>query len=204
MSKAAVKPAPPSSVNGVEKAQAEVEKYTKVEQDLYQELENLIEKVRASEEGIGDRVLAAKLQGNESEISTVADEGMKAFLELDSIRKALKSASRAKEYARADVLHARADEKREEAVVLREEVRSRMEKTNKLLQELREHEGVLYQAPMPVHPSGAGYEYNKPSTRSGEIMMQAVELENEAKRLDEEAARIRQRAQAEYEKRVAG
>jgi len=82
--------------------------------------------------------------------------------------------------------------------VLREQVKSRMEKTNKLLQELREHEGALYQAPIPIHPSGAGYECNKPSTRSGEIMMQAVELESEAKRMDEEAARIRQRAQAEY------
>jgi hypothetical protein len=35
-------------------------------------------------------------------------------------------------------------------------------------------------------------------------MMQAVELETEAKRMDEEAARIRQRAQAEYEKKGAG
>jgi|GEM_PF-3440538 hypothetical protein len=183
-------------------AEKEFEKYKKIEEDLLAELEALVTKVEEEEAGVGDRILDAKLSGGDAD--AINREITHTWLEVDSTRRALKSATRARTIAEAGVLHARADEKKEEAAVLREEVNTRMQKTNKLLQELREHEGVLYQAPIPVHPSGAGYEYNKPPTRSGEIMMQAVELETEAKRMDEEAARIRQRAQAEYEKKGAG
>ncbi|MFA5003130.1 MAG: hypothetical protein WC502_09185 [Methanolinea sp.] len=183
-------------------AEKEFEKYKKIEEDLLAELEALVTKVEEEEAGVGDRILAARLSGEGED--RINQEVTQTWLQMDTTRKALKSATRARTIAEANILHARADEKKEEAAVLRQEVSTRMERTNKLLQELRGHEGVLYQAPIPVHSSGAGYEYDKPPTKSGEIMMRAIELETEAKRLDEEAARIRQRAQAEYEKKGVG
>ena len=200
MSKAASIPAPP--VSSPEKspavlaAESELEKYVKAEADLLAELEHLTNQLEEESEGVGDKILTAKLAGEDTD--AINQNVTRTWLKMDSTRRALRSATRAKENAEAAILRAHAGQKREEASGLREEVRKRMEKTNKILEQLREHEGVKFVPPVPINPSGVGFKLNAPSTRSGEIMMQAVDLETEAKRLEEEAGRIEIRAQREY------
>lgn len=202
MSKAASIPVPVESPHieekspGVLAAEEELKKYVKAEQDLIAELDDLLGKLEEENAGVGDAILAAKLSGGDAD---AINQGItRTWLKMDSTKRALRSASRARANAEAGILNACADQKREEAAALRAEVKVRMEKTNELLEQLREHEGVKFVPPVPIDPSGVGIKLNTPSTRSGEILMRAIDLESEAKRLEEESARIRQRAQAEY------
>jgi hypothetical protein len=173
-------------------AQAELEKYTRAEVDLVAELEDLHAKLREESDQLGDKILAARLEGNDDDQAT-RDHTL-LMLSADNLMRALRSASRAKQNAEAGVLRAKAGEKRAEASKLQKEVRERMEKTKDLLAKLKEHEGARFMAEMPINQAGTGPALNTPATKSQEIAMQAYELEAEAKRYEDEAARIEKRA----------
>lgn len=196
MSKA--KEIPSEKPQEVLEAEEDLERYTRAEKELLAELEDLVTRLEQSEGEIGDRILEARLSPEAEDPEGINQEHTRLWLGVDTTRRALRSAGKAKAYAHASILTARAHEKRREAGELKEEGRARLEITNRLLEELRAHEGAQYHPPLPIHPSGAGYAYNTPSTKSQEIFMNAAVLEEEALRLEEEASRIKARAEKEY------
>jgi len=179
-------------------AEQELERYTRVEQELLAELEVLVTRLEQSEGEVGDRILKARLSPEAEDLEGINQEHSRLWLAVDTTRRALRSAGKAKAYAQANILTARAHEKRREAETLLEEVRERMTLTAHLLDQLTEHEGARFYAPPPADPSGVGYAINKPATRSQELSMKAADLLKEAGRLEEEAIRVRARAETEY------
>lgn len=179
-------------------AEQDLVRYTQVEKELLAELEDLVTRLKQSEGEVGDKILEARLSPEAEDPEGINQEHSRLWLAVDTTRRALRSAGKAKAYAQANILTARAHEKRREAAALKEEARARLEITNRLLEELKVHEGAWYQAPLPVHPSGVGFLQNTPATKSQEILMNAAGLEEEARRLEEEASRIKTRATTEY------
>jgi hypothetical protein len=173
-------------------AQKEVQKYQQAEADLVDELEALHAKIREENDGLGDKILAARLEGNDDDEAT--RENAMLLLKADNLMRALRSATRAKQNAEAGVLRAKAAAVRGEASKLQEEVRERMQITNKLLAQLKEHECARFMAEIPINQAGTGPALNTPATKSQEIAMQAYALEEEAKRYEDEAARVEKRA----------
>jgi hypothetical protein len=204
MSKAKATPSPVPAPTPSEKprevleAEQDLARYIQVEKELLAELEDLVTRLEQSEGEVGDKILEARLSPEAEDPAGINQEHSRIWLAVDTTRRALRSAGKAKGYAQANILVARAHEKRREAGTLKEEARARLVITNRLLEELKAHEGAQYHPPLPIHPSGAGYAVNTPVTKSQEILLQAAGLEEEARRLEEEASRVRARAETEY------
>ncbi len=119
----------PVTVLSVSEAEVEVQRFRKAEESLSADLQAIRKKVADAEQVAGSRILDAKMSGNDAGSKSVVQELRSMEIERETTERALKSATYGRNMAEINLLRSRADEKREEAAGIRDQVTEREEKT---------------------------------------------------------------------------
>jgi len=136
------------------------------------------------EGNIGDRLLDAKLAKDDKAAATINADLAAARLAVETSGKVVDALEKRIAQAQRDVLVADAHALRAETARLMEEVRPRLEKTSKLLDQLHEVEDVRVIPEPWVHPSGVVPSGSWKRTRTGEILFAIIDLERRAVALE--------------------
>jgi hypothetical protein len=175
------------SIMSVEIAQKKLDDIKKAERDLTDEVGNLQEKLTEAEKSAGDKILEAHLSGDVKSKDTVTQELIRLKCETDASERALAASKTAKVYASADLLRAKAEENRQNAVVLRKQAEKRQETTDKLLKQLKEFEGCDFVPYVPDHKLGPGERVSYPVAKTASLRDGAANLERIAREQDDHA-----------------
>jgi len=172
----------------LEKRRADVVRLAAAEEELsLQHADKLDECARAD----GDAILADELAGDAGTLAAEGERVARGYGEVVALSSAIDAARRARHTAIVAAWHAEAELKREQAAQLRDEANVRQERTDALLGELREHEGIDYVPgfnPAIVGPAGGlshppTYGLDASCPRTMQLRYQADALDKEADEL---------------------
>lgn len=125
-----------------------------LEQEIAGELTILTARLSEAEKTAGDRALQARKSGDDKEVQKINDELSDLNTQHRTLSKTHAAAKEAVKAARHAIDKAQGADLRSQAAKLTERADERQKKTDKLLTELHEHEGIYY-VPQPImHASG--------------------------------------------------
>jgi hypothetical protein len=125
-----------------------------LEQEIAGEISILASKISDAEKTAGDRSLAARKVGDVKQIAAINDELSDLNTQHRTLTTTHTAAKEAVKAARHAIDKAHGADLRAQAAKLTEQADERQKKTDKLLAELHEHEGIFF-VPQPImHASG--------------------------------------------------
>jgi len=161
---------------------------------LQEEKRRAVDELTAAREALdrletesGDRLLAARLDGDEDAAASIREELARARLAVAEGEKIAAACDRAIRQGEKDVLAAEAREIRADVAVRWPAIRDRLDAAAELLDQLRETEHTWF-IPSPwIQPSGVCGAGSWSRTRTGELLASLIESEHRAVSLESRA-----------------
>jgi hypothetical protein len=167
----------------ISEAEAELSRALVQEQEIAAELAAIEKQLSESETSVGERLLTARQAGDQKTIQKINDEVLKFSQKRRLLRSTHEASLEAIKRAKHEINQARGRDLRAQAAEIVKQVKARQAKTDKLLTELHEHEGIAY--------------FPQPQSRAGVLLPGTIAESKTAKFAKDAAALIRQAEKTE-------